>query len=282
MTPPRPSLAELGRDLTRVGRGRVVAALVLPFLLAGAYFAFASLGLWLPAVGCVVALSFVTYGSVSHDLVHRCYRLPRSVNDALLTAIELLLLRSGRAYRLAHLNHHTRYPDPHDDPEAAGAHGTLWQAVCGGPFFFAGLWLWAARRYPRHRPRLLAEAGAIALFAGAAATAAVAGWTVLPAVYVGLAYLGTWVVPVVTAYVPHSPRGGTELFQTRRFRGRLARLVALDHLYHLEHHLYPAVPHQNWPELARRLDPYLDCQGVPVVRIGTGPGGAACATPRTT
>jgi beta-carotene hydroxylase len=282
VTAPPPSLVELGRDLTRVGRVRVVAALLLPFLLAGAYFAFASLGLWLAACGCVVALSFVTYGSVSHDLVHRCYRLPRRVNDGLLTVIELLMLRSGRAYRLAHLNHHTRYPDPHDDPEAAGAHGTLWQAVRGGPFFFARLWLWAARRHPRHRPRLLAEAGAVALLAGAAATAAVAGWTVVPAVYVGLAYLGTWVVPVVTAYVPHSPRGETELLQTRRFRGRLARLVALDHLYHLEHHLYPAVPHQNWPELARRLDPYLDRHCVPIVHIHPLRRGAACATTRTT
>lgn len=274
MTAPRPSLADLGRDLTRVARGRVAAALMTPFLLAGAYAAFAAHGLWLPAVGCVVALSFVTYGSVSHDLVHRSYRLPRRVNDGLLTAIELLMLRSGRAYRLAHLNHHTRYPDPDDDPEAAGAHGTLWQAMRAGPFFFARLWIWAARRHPRHRPRLIAEAGAIALLVGAASTAAVTGWTVVPAVYIGLAYLGTWVVPVATAYIPHAPRGATELLQTRRFRGRLARLVALDHLYHLEHHLYPAVPHQNWPELARRLDPYLDRQGVPVVHIYSGPGGA--------
>jgi beta-carotene hydroxylase len=26
----------------------------------------------------------------------------------------------------------------------------------------------------------------------------------------------------------------------------------------LEHHLYPMVPHKNWPKLARRLDSYFN------------------------
>jgi len=75
------------------------------------------------------------------------------------------------------------------------------------------------------------------------------------------------IVPLATAYFPHCPAGKSAPFQTRRFRGALFRLLALDHLYHLEHHLYPAVPHQNWPALARRLNPYLDALEVPVVRL---------------
>jgi beta-carotene hydroxylase len=97
--------------------------------------------------------------------------------------------------------------------------------------------------------------------------AAATGWSVAPAVYVGLAYAGTWVVPLATAYIPHSPDGADPLRQTRRFRGPLARLLGCEHLYHLEHHLYPAVPHHRWPELARRLDPVLDRAGVPAVRL---------------
>jgi len=30
----------------------------------------------------------------------------------------------------------------------------------------------------------------------------------------------------------------------------------------LEHHLYPSIPHQNWPNLARRLDPYFARVGI--------------------
>jgi beta-carotene hydroxylase len=263
-----PTLDELGRDLLRVPRWRLVPSLAGPFVLCAAFFGCAAAGWWVPATACVVALSFATYGSISHDLVHRSLGLPRRVNDALLTAIELLLLRSGRAYRLAHLNHHARYPERGDDPEAVAAHGTFWAAVRSGPTFFFRLWWWATRRHPAHRPRLIAEGAVVLAAAAGAVAAAAAGWSVVPLAYAALAYLGTWVVPLATAYVPHTPSGDTPLSQTRRFRGRVARLLALDHLYHLEHHLYPAVPHHRWAELARRLDPHLDRAGVPVVRLG--------------
>jgi beta-carotene hydroxylase len=266
--PRLPTLAELGRDLLAVPRWRLALSLATPFALAAGYFAFALVGWWPVAVGCVVALSFVTFGSISHDLVHRALRLPRRWNDVLLTAIELLMLRSGRAYRLAHLNHHARYPDAHDDPEASAAHGGLLAALASGPLFFLRLWVWALRRHPAHRAQLLLEGGAIACLVAGAVVAAACGWSVVPLVYVSLAYLGTWIVPLATAYIPHTPDGDGPLSQTRRFRGRLARLVALDHLYHLEHHLYPSVPHHRWPELARRLDPLFDRAGVPVVRVG--------------
>jgi beta-carotene hydroxylase len=266
--PRLPTLDELGRDLLDVPRQRVALSLGAPFVLAAGYFAFALAGWWPLAVACVVALSFVTYGSVSHDLVHRALRLPARWNDFFLTAIELLMLRSGRAYRLAHRNHHAKYPDAHDDPEAAAAHGGLFAALTGGPLFFLRLWVWAVRRHPAHRARLLLEGGAIGCLVVAAVLAAACGWSVVPLAYAGLAYLGTWVVPLATAYIPHTPDGDGPLSQTRRFRGWLARLVALDHLYHLEHHLYPRVPHHRWLELARRLDPLLDRAGVPVVRLG--------------
>ena len=263
-----PTLAELGRDLLDVPLWRLILSLVAPFALALAFFGFAFLGWWLPALTCTVLLSFVTYGSISHDLVHGSLGLPRRLNDLLLTLVELLLLRSGRAYRLAHLNHHARYPDLEEDPEARAAHGTFWTALRSGPVFFIRLWWWAVLKYPRHRARLVTEGTAVlALMVGAVVVAAV-GWSVAPLIYVLLAYLGTWIVPLFTAYVPHTPEGKTRLSQTRRFRGWVARLLALDHLYHLEHHLYPAVPHHLWPKLANRLDHFLDEAGVPVVRLG--------------
>src|SRR5436190_7254543 len=101
-----PTLAEVGRDLLALPRWRSLLSLLLPFVLFGGYVLAASSGWWAAAVVCVVILSFVTFGSVSHDLVHRSLGLPRWANDRLLFAIELLMLRSGRAYRLVHLNHH--------------------------------------------------------------------------------------------------------------------------------------------------------------------------------
>lgn len=75
-------------------------------------------------------------------------------------------------------------------------------------------------------------------------------------------------MPLVTSYVPHDLHGQDELSRTRAFRGVVASVIALGHLYHLEHYLFPAVPHHNWPELARRLDPHLERAGVRPVKIG--------------
>ncbi len=263
-----PKLHELSRELLHIPRWRVVASLILPFALAAAFFAAASSGMWVVALACIVPLTFLTYGSISHDLVHRALGLGSRTNDILLMLVELLMLRSGRAYQLSHLNHHARFPDPHNDPEGQAAHGTFWGALRSGPFYFIILWWWAVRSHPRHRPRLLLEACLISTLAGGATFATIMGRSVIPLVYVLLTYLSTWVVPLATSYLPHTPQGQGPLSQTRRFRGWLVRLIAFDHLYHLEHHLYPVVPHHRWRALADHLDPFLDRARVPIVRFG--------------
>jgi len=78
---------------------------------------------------------------------------------------------------------------------------------------------------------------------------------------------GSWIFPIITVLIPHDARGDGPLGQTRLFRGRVLSLLALEHLYHLEHHLYPQVPHQNWPVLARRLDPYFELAGVKPIKL---------------
>lgn len=85
-------------------------------------------------------------------------------------------------------------------------------------------------------------------------------------VYVALMKMGSWIIPLTTSYLPHDPQGVDEISQTRAFRGIVASIVGVQHLYHLEHHLFPSVPHANWPLLAKRLDPHLTKAGVkPIV-----------------
>jgi beta-carotene hydroxylase len=259
-----PPLRELGPDLLRVALWRKQLTLALPFWWCGAYFGFAALGWWPAAAFAVVAFSFVTYGSTSHDLVHRSLGLPRAANDVLLCLVELLALRSGHAYQAAHLHHHARYPHA-DDVEAAAARRSWPWALAEGFVFPFRVWLWAVRNARQARAWILGEGAAcLALAASAVALSPV---TAVPLVYVALVVTGSWVIPLATARLPHDPRGKNELFQTRAFRGVVASVVALEHLYHLEHHLYPSVPHHNWPRLARRLDPYLARAGVRPVRF---------------
>ncbi len=259
-----PALAVLGPDLLHLPAWRRWTAVALPFLCCGAYFLCAWLGWWPAAVFAVVVLSFVTYGSTSHDLVHRSLGLSRVANDFFLCVIELLTLRSGHAYRAAHLHHHARFPHP-DDIEATAARKSWLGAIAEGPAFQLRLWLWAVRHASSARAWIIGEG--VACLALGGRTVALWPMTPIPLVYVVLVILGSWPIPLVTSYVPHDPDGSDDLAQTRAFRGVIAAVIALRHLYHLEHHLYPAVPHQHWPELARRLDPYLARAGVKPVKF---------------
>ena len=261
---PPPKLSELGMDLlviTPAQRGLTVG---IPFACAGIYFMAAYSGHWLLAIAALIYLSFVTYGSTSHDLVHRNLGLSQRMNETMLTLIELLSLRSGHAYRLSHLHHHARYP-AEDDLEAAASKRSLGGALLEGVTFHFRLWVWALKRAGKRERRLiLMEGGLVALLT--LSSILVCKMTPVPLVYVVLMITGAWITPLITSYVPHNPKGKNELEQTRVFRGVVFSLLALEHLYHLEHHLYPSVPHQNWPALAKRLDPYLEKQGIVPVR----------------
>lgn len=214
----------------------------------------------------LMALSFLTYGSTSHALVHANLGLRKPVNDFLLSAIELLALRSGHAYRLAHLHHHARYPAP-DDMEDAAAGMSLLGALREGLTYTLKLYFWALRQARGNQRRVRLEGGACLLVLAAAGALAGAGHPVL-LLYVGLMTLGSWALPLATSYLPHRPREQNVLLQTRLFRGRVASFIAAEHLYHLEHHLYPAIPHHHWPALAQRLDPYFAQQGVEPTTLG--------------
>jgi beta-carotene hydroxylase len=262
---PPPRLSELGLDLLKLTAAQRALTLGVPFIFAGIYFYGAFLGHWILAVGAVVYLSFVTYGSTSHDLVHGNLGLASRTNEFFLSLIELLALRSGHAYRLSHLHHHAHFPED-SDLEAAASKKSFTGALLEGVTFHFRLWRWAIRRAEeRERAWILCEGVLAALLM--LASVLVCRTTIVPLVYVLLMITGAWITPLITSYVPHNPAGKTELEQTRVFRGVVLSLIAMEHLYHLEHHLYPAVPHQNWATLAKRLDPYLAEQGIKPIKL---------------
>ena len=261
----QPPLETLGRDLLETSRGRLVVALATPFVCVALYSLFASLEWWPAAVLAVMAFSFFSYGSTSHDLVHRNFGLPGWINDTLLTVIEGLALRSGPAYRVSHLEHHRAFPDP-SDAEGSPAHRSLLSSLIEGPIYIARLQVWAWRRTrARERRWIFLESAWAVVFAAAG----VMLWPAHPAVAVWgvLVFCGSWVFPFFLVYVQHDPKGENELFQTRAFRGRIIPALLLHHLYHLEHHLYPKVPAHHWRELSRRVSPFLQEAGVKTIRI---------------
>src|SRR5205807_9259748 len=131
-------------------------SLSLPFGWILLYVLFASWHWWPLAVFCLVSLSFVTYGSISHDLVHSNLGLSKQTNDFFLTLIELLSLRSGHAYRMAHLHHHARFPHD-DDIEGAASRMSLTRSLFEGMVFQLKIWRWAIRQAGRVRLLIVLE-----------------------------------------------------------------------------------------------------------------------------
>jgi beta-carotene hydroxylase len=259
-----PSLDELGRDLLRVTGVERVLSILRPLLCFALYFVFAFHGWWIPAIAAVAGLMFITYVSTSHDLLHRTLGFSRRINDAWLFLIEALVLRSGHAFRATHLQHHRHFPD-HDDVEGRVARLSWWHALLHGIGHQTRLFLWTWREKPQERPWLAAEASVVAV--AIAASFAAWNWSIVPGIYVILVITSSWLYPLATVWIPHRHEGASPLTQTIAVRGRWIPELLLQHTYHLEHHLYPSVSSHRWPELARRLDPWLRTQGVNPLRL---------------
>jgi beta-carotene hydroxylase len=134
--------------------------------------------------------------------------------------------------------------------------------------FLPRLWWWAWRRNAGRRGQrlwLLAEA----FWAVAVPAAGVLLWPWTPAVvaYAALAIVGSWVYPLLTVRLPHHGYGDTPLTQTTSLRGRLIPALFLELTYHLEHHLYPAVPSHHLADLSRRLEPVFRAAGLRFPRV---------------
>jgi beta-carotene hydroxylase len=263
---PVPHLESLGRDLTVTTRCQRWLACARPFLALAAYGVAAWFGWWW-LTPVLVFLIFVAIVTVTHDVVHGTLGLTPRQTEIALFVFGAFLLESGHAYRITHLRHHRTFPGD-DDPEGDPARMSLLRAILYGPLFLPRLWLWAyrqARHQPAQRRWLLAEAA----WAISVPVAGILLWSLTAAVlvYAILAIIGSWVYPLLTVYLPHHNYGDTPWTQTGTLRGHIIPALFLELTYHLEHHLYPAVPSHHLPELARRLEPIYPCVGVKPRRV---------------
>ncbi|MFO0807479.1 MAG: fatty acid desaturase [Gemmataceae bacterium] len=264
--PALPHLDDLGGDLLTTTAWQCRVSCARPFVGIAA-FAFASWLGWWWLTPMIVFLIFVAVVTVTHDVVHGALGLTARQTEWALFAFGAVLLESGHAYRVTHLQHHRVFPAP-DDPEGDPARLTFWRAVLWGPVFLPRLWWWAFRQRrsrPVERRWLLLEAA----WAFLVPLVGLALWPLTPAVlvYAGLVVVGSWVYPLLTVYLPHCGFGDTPLTQTGTLRGRIIPALFLELTYHLEHHLYPAVPSHHLAELSKRLEPTLLAAGVRPTRV---------------
>jgi beta-carotene hydroxylase len=263
---PKPSVKDLGVDLLTLSKSQLLITILTPVLFFVLYFVFAFNGYWAAAVLCAMGLSFTSYGSTSHDLVHENLKLNKVVNALLLSTLELICFRSGHAYKLCHLHHHKRYPND-DDVEGAASRMSFIRTILEGIIFQVKIYLWALSHYRNHKYYRLVLWEGLLIVTLISFSIYSTSFTYVFLLYMCLMIAGSWIIPLVTSYAVHTPGGTHELTQTRLFRGSFFGLIAFNHLFHLEHHLYPMVPHKNWPKLASRLDDYFRKEGIKAVEV---------------
>jgi fatty acid desaturase len=219
--------------------------LSLPWLFASAWFY--GLDKWLLGGFCSFYF-FLTGLRQSHGAQHYSLGISRMGHDLLLFALSVLMLGSMHAVQASHLQHH-RHCLELEDTEGGVAREKWWVAILQGPLFLARLHQTAWRiGNARQRRWIAAElvgiVGMISICfwikAGSAwhwhATAMLAGECLT-------AFFAVWIVHHDTP----NASGRTQ-------RGAWINRLSYNMFFHMEHHLYPAVPTAHLHLLAVRLD----------------------------
>ena len=236
------------RDLLHLNRRQITfnVLLSLPFLAAS--WLFAAYGQYLAAL--VMSFFFFTCAlRQAHDCYHHSIGLNRPGVRIMLHLLSIAMLCSTHAIRHTHLQHH-RDPLGKGDVEGNWARLPAWKAILFGGLFSVRIqWqgLMHGSRTTRSRSRL-----DMLLIAAFIAAALITRHPVLlyhtAAMIAANALVGFFAV----WSVHHDC--DTHGVYARTERQAWANFATVYLLYHMEHHLFAAVPSNHLPELARRLD----------------------------
>ena len=185
-----------------------------------------------------------------HNAYHYALGVPRAATEWVMLALSVLMLGSMHAVQVNHLRHH-RYCLGEEDVEAMSARLPAWRALLLGPWFplrlhHAALQVGSPRQRRWIGVELLANAVWIALVFAFLNNRVLQYHVMAMALGQCLtAFFAVWTVH-------HDCSDGA--FAARTIRNPLKARLTYAMFYHVEHHLYPAVPTRRLPILARRLD----------------------------
>lgn len=238
------------RDLVQYQHWEILKELSLP--LPWLVLELVCIGQGWYAAGMLAAFYFFLTGlRVTHNAFHYAVGLSRRATDAVMFGLSLLMFGSLHAVQVTHLRHH-RYCLSERDVEGSVARQGLWETLLKGPQFPLRLhqdaWRHANPRQKHWiRAELLGNVIILALIWSWSDSAALQGHSLLMlAAYSFSAFFAVWTV--------HHDCDHDGWNSARTLRSPWKSLLFYNMFFHIEHHLFPAVPTCHLPELARRLD----------------------------
>ncbi|MGP5548087.1 fatty acid desaturase family protein [Psychrobacter alimentarius] len=247
------------QDLRQLTRCQIVYNTILPypFLLLSWWFASQS---WYVLACGASYLFFAAAFRQAHDGYHHSLGTGKRVTTALLLLLSVLLLTSLHSIRATHMEHHR---DPLGDSDMEGNLAKLpwWQALLGGVTYRLAIYRQGLRLSSQSNQRIIwLEFGLIALVI--MITLTLMGLTLFNVSAITLSaqvlmyhlfimMLANASVGIIAVWGVHHDCDETI---ARTERNPVVNLLTFNLLYHVEHHLFPAVPSNHLPELAKRLD----------------------------
>ena len=244
------------QDLQQLTRSQVAYNLILPysFLLLSWWFASQS---WYLLACAASYLFFAAAFRQAHDGYHHSLGTGKRMTTGLLLLLSMLLMTSLHSIRATHMAHH-REPLGDNDIEGSLAKVSWWQALLGGISYRFDIYRQGLRLSSRRNQNLAwLEFSLIALIIMAALVLTVFPVDIYSILTQVLMYhlltmmLANASVGIIAVWGVHHDCDETI---ARTERNPLVNLVTFNLLYHVEHHLFPTVPSNHLPELAKRLD----------------------------
>lgn len=192
---------------------------------------------------------FLTGLRQAHGAQHYTIGISRRGQDVLLSILSVLMVCSLHALQATHMHHH-RHALEDSDLESSTARMSWWRAILSGPWFILALnWKGYRLAKPRKRTWIRAELLALAAYLPVVFGGAPAGLQLFVACMIAgeclTGFFAVWTVH-------HDCDPESQLARTQR--GVWKTALTYQMFYHVEHHLFPAVPTARLPELAARLD----------------------------
>ncbi len=222
--------------------------ITLPWLAGSWILAWHELYTW--AIPCSF-MFFLTALRQVHNGFHNSLGLGRKATWLSLYVNSLLMMISSHAVKFNHLRHHKYYPGE-EDHEGKCAKMSWYRAILHGP---AHIWsihkitLLLGNKYYRRDTEL--ELVSIGVFIAAAFI-----FHCHFLIYHCLVMLvGEFFSAFFAVWTVHHDLDDHAIARTQRSRWK--NFITYNMFYHLEHHLFPAVPTIKLPELTKRIDEAL-------------------------